>query len=342
MKLLDWMQHKFRQTNNEPLTEFPPRNICSYLTRQPSFDDLQYYPKSHSYAKAPSNTQREKQFRKSFACIETARVDNQQAEEESTAAFSEIFHGFLAIGTLATENVTIEPVTPTFGTSIENNMGRQNEATENELKFINDGLEEVLEPEEEDDGAENDTNEKIVCRLQDYLFDSVIGMPETETETKKRRTSLEELFRRTKVAEEMAEAKSNKLEKKKDKETEKSAFNLMKKILKGKTFHLSSSRSTADKKPRKILQLFHKKIHPEGRPDVLKSEDHYKHVTNEEYNKNQSLSEDIILFPKMDTYKKGPNCIKSSMAHFACCMSDSDGNKECWIKSDSEYLVLEL
>ncbi|KAL8258431.1 hypothetical protein R6Q59_030472 [Mikania micrantha] len=329
MKLLDWMQHKFRHTNNEPSTEFASRNSCSCLPGQPLLDDIQYYPKSHYYAKASSKTQREGQFRKSFTCIETAKHTAAAAEEEESAAvFSELFHGFLAIGTLAAETVTNEPKTPTFATFVENNMEKETEARENELKLINDELEKVLEPEGKENGSEYNENESGVCPLQDYLFGSVIELPDTIAvkKEKEHRTSLGELFQRTKIVEDITGGKINKTEKLKEKETEKSAVCLMKKILKGRSHYSSSKHSTTDKKPRKILQMFHRKVHPEGLAVEPKSENHLKHVTqsnfvDEHKNRNQMLSEDIELFPMVN---------------------DSDGNRECWIKSDADYLVLEL
>nr|QIG55754.1 LAZY2 [Chrysanthemum x morifolium] len=351
MKLLDWMQHKFRQANNEHLTEFAPRNSCAYLTGQPSHDDLQYYPKSHYHAKAPNTTQTGGQFRKSFACMESARADNKQIEEESAADFSGLFHGFLAIGTLATETVTNEPAT-TFATSVENIMEKETEATENELKLINNELEKFLESEGKDDRTatitlddkpseeiNNNENGQSVCPLQDYLFSSVVGLPETTTTKKEHRTSLGELFK-TKMVDESG-AKGNKVQKQKEKETEKSAVQLMKKILKGKTLYPSSKRSTADKKPRKILQMFNRKVHPECVPVAPESDNHL----NEEYkisNQDEMLSEYITLYPTTGILKSSANCTKSHTPHSSCRMNDSDGNKECSIKSDEEFLVLEL
>nr|GEX52815.1 protein LAZY 1-like [Tanacetum cinerariifolium] len=266
------MQHKFRQANNEHLTEIAPRNSCAYLTGQPSHDDLQYYPKSHYHAKAPNTTQTGRQFRKSFACIESARADNKQTEEESAAAFSGLFHGFLAIGTLATETVTNEPAAPTFATS-------------------------------------------------------------------EHRTSLGELFK-TKLVDETI-AKGNKVQKQKEKETEKSAVQLMKKILKGKTLCSSSKRSTADKKPRKLLQMFHRKVHPECVPVAPESDNHLNEE-NKSSNQDEMLSEYITLYPTTGILKSSANCTKSHTPHPSCRMNDSDRNRECWIKSDDEFLVLEL
>ncbi|KAJ0717772.1 putative protein LAZY1 [Helianthus annuus] len=210
------------------------------------------------------------------------------------------------------------------------------EAMENELKLINDELEKVLEPEGKENAA-------VVCPLQDYLFGSVIELSETVTvkKEKEHRTSLGELFQRTKTVEEVTTGgKVNKTEKIKEKETEKSAVCLMKKILKGRTHYSSSKHSSADKRPRKILQMFHRKVHPEGVAVEPKSENHLKHATEghfvqEHKNKNQMLFEDDKLFPMVDASKKGANCTISHMPS-DCCMTDSDGNRECWINSDAD------
>lgn len=99
-----------------------------------------------------SKTQRDNHLRKSFAGLEAAaRADHYDLEEESSAALSELFHGFLAIGTLGTDPLLDDPSTPTFSISVENIAEKDTEVTENELKLINDELEKVLGAEAKDD-----------------------------------------------------------------------------------------------------------------------------------------------------------------------------------------------
>ncbi|CAL5401956.1 unnamed protein product [Camellia sinensis] len=70
-------------------------------------------------------------------------------------------------------------------------------------------------------------------------------LPETTTVVKKEhRTSLGELFQRTKIAEENYVAKSERGEKRTEKVTDKSAIHLMKKMLKKRMVHGSSRSST--------------------------------------------------------------------------------------------------
>lgn len=252
-------------------------NACSCLTGQPSLDDQQYYPKPSYGAKPFRQGQREHQLRNSFAGLEAARVEEEDYEDQETsAALSELFHGFLAIGTLGSESNVNDPSTPTFGISVENITEKETEVTENELKLINDELEKVLgaEANKEDgcnessgrnshvsngrsshgstitlsgkplEGSDNNGNGFTVCPLQGYLFGSAIELSETTTVAKKEhRTSLGELFQRTKVAEENPNSgsKYEREEKRTDKEADKSAVQLMKKMLKKKTLHASRS-----------------------------------------------------------------------------------------------------
>ncbi|CAL5359924.1 unnamed protein product [Camellia sinensis] len=91
------------------------------------------------------------------------------------------------------------------------------------------------------EGTETSGNGTTICPLQGYLFGSAIELPETTTVVKKEhRTSLGELFQRTKIAEENYVAKSERGEKR----TDKSAIHLMKKMLKKRMVHGSSRSST--------------------------------------------------------------------------------------------------
>ncbi|KAI3811154.1 hypothetical protein L1987_20871 [Smallanthus sonchifolius] len=88
--------------------------------------------------------------------------------------------------TLAKETVTNEPATPTFATYFEYNVGNETEAKENELKLIADELEKVLESIRKENEDENNEIGAAVCPLQDYLFGSVIELPEPVTVKKEK------------------------------------------------------------------------------------------------------------------------------------------------------------
>lgn len=240
-------------------------NACNCLIGQPSLDDQQSYTKPNYGTRTFRQAQKE-HLRKSFAGLEAARVEEEEEyyEEEASSAISELFNGFLAIGTLGSEPVNTDPSTPTFAISVENITEKETEVTENELKLINDELEKVLAEDCCNDSSGRNSyvsagrsshgstitlsgkpvegrDSNAVCPLQGYLFGSAIELSETTPVAKKEhRTSLGELFQKTKLAEENSGFKFEREEKRPEKEADKSAMNLMKKILKKKMLHASS------------------------------------------------------------------------------------------------------
>nr|GFC43291.1 protein LAZY 1-like [Tanacetum cinerariifolium] len=93
-------------------------NSCTCLMGPPSLDDYEYYPKSNYYAKPP-NKGRENQHHRSFACLEAVTKNDEYTQEQPSAELSKLFHGFLAIGTLRTDQVSSGAATPTISTSNE-------------------------------------------------------------------------------------------------------------------------------------------------------------------------------------------------------------------------------
>lgn len=238
---------------------------------------------TRSFKQAPKDHHLRKSFT-GLEAAAIVEEDIQDYGEETSAAISEaLFHGFLAIGTLgAAEQVAINdiPSTPTFAISVENITEKETEVTENDLKLINDELEKVLGADVlKDDGCnfssgrnshvstgrsshgstitlggkpiegpdQTNGNGNAVCPLQGYLFGSAIEMSETTPVAKKEhRTSLGELFQMTKMAEEnYSGTKCDRdQERRSEKEADKSAMHLMKKLLKKKMLHASSRTST--------------------------------------------------------------------------------------------------
>ncbi|KAL3500994.1 hypothetical protein ACH5RR_035443 [Cinchona calisaya] len=391
MKLLGWMHRKFWQNSNEPFKDFS--------IGQPSLDDLQY-PKPNYFTKPLIRGQRDNQLRKSFASLDTPRGDEDDLEEDTSAALSELFHGFLAIGTLGTEPVINDPSTPTFSISVENIMEKETEVTENELKLINDELEKVLGADESCnlssgrnshastgrnshvstgrsshcstvtiggkpiESAENNGNGTIVCPLQGYLLGTAIGLPETTpTAKKEHRISLGELFQKTKLTEENSGAKPDREERKPDKETDKSTVFLVKKMLKKKILHASSRNSmtasggttdsaSAETKLHKILHIFHRKIHPESSTAAQKSNKPTQVGVRSDvtYRRpyiiggSEPSDEDIIITPYQALSKEQLRRFKSQSNPPQLSVNGGNpfGTGEHWIKTDSDYLVLEL
>lgn len=182
---------------------------------------------------------------------------------------SDLFHGFLAIGTLGSN----EPSTPTFGVSSENMTDEEAEVTKIDLKLINDELEKFLEAEAKDEGSiespsrnshvsivtlcvkpmeasvVEESGKMMVCPLQGYLFGSSIELPETRlAEVKKEKASLDELFQRAKIADECATLDDEKGETQ-AKGTNKSAMHLVKKMLRKLQASSRSTCATSSKGP---------------------------------------------------------------------------------------------
>ncbi|KAG8365858.1 hypothetical protein BUALT_Bualt17G0015600 [Buddleja alternifolia] len=379
MKLLGWVHRKFRQNSSET-----PKDCSIGFTGQPSLEDLQCYPRGSYFSKPFSKSQKDNYLRNSFASLEAARVEEDDLDEEREAALTELFHGFLAIGTLGNEANTTYPATPTFSISVDNIAAKETEITENELKLINDELEKVLGAEGRDENcnvssgrtshastgrishcstitlsgkptesAEIYGNGAITCPLQSYLLGSAIGQPDTPPPVRKeQRTSLGELFQKTKLAEENGGTKSERVEKKIDKETDKSTIHLMKKMLKKRIIHASSKNSaaasggtidsgTAETKLHKIRHIFNRKVHPENstsKPTKNEIKNNNTHVAAS-YD-GRSSAEDIIIYPQRAISKESAESYKNQ-SHLTKSSGDTSGN-ECWVKTDADYLVLEL
>lgn len=367
MKLLGWMHRKFRQTGGEPLKDLVIGNPCNCLSGQRSIDDQEYYQHTNYGVKPARHGQQENRLRKSFASLEVARAEYEnRQQEEFLVGEPQLFPGFLAIGTLGSDTPLSDPSTPTFDNSVDYITEKETEMTENELRLINDELEKVLVAEAKEDSSNdssgrssqvsmgrsshgstitlsgkpilegqetNNGSTNTVYPLQGYLFGSAIELSETTAAVKKEhRTSLGELFQRSKLTEDVHELKP-------EREERHTAMNLMKKKLKKKmllpsrsstaTVGMNVDSTSAETKLQKILQMFHRKVHPESSASTKKTEKKQqkesKKKTNQESKKKNRDQE---------LHNKPPQ--------FKLAGSESNGNRECWIKTDADYLVLEL
>ncbi|TKY64932.1 hypothetical protein E2542_SST07783 [Spatholobus suberectus] len=356
MKLLGWMHRKFRQNSSEPFKDLVIGNSCNCLSGQSSLDDEQNFQKPNLGIKLSRHSQKGHNLRNSFAGLEAARVDEDYE--------GEFFPGFLAIGTLGSEQVS-DPSTPTFPISVESITEKEDEVTENDLKLINDELEKVLGAETKDDvsldssrrtshvstgrsshvsagrsshvsiitlsgkpieGTEPNGNGAAICPLQGYLFGTAIELSETTAAAKKEhRTSLGELFQRSKSAEENFNAKCEKEDKRTEKEVDKSAMNLMKEKLKKRMLHAYSKNSTsisggpidsasAETKLNKILHMFRKKVHPESSTAAQKSAKHHKNQKKKKTINDGGYNKSDLVHPE----------------------EDSSVNREYWIRTDAD------
>jgi len=214
------------------------------------------YPKSHHYVSSSSKEQPQKLF----AYLDAASADGEHVEDKPSVSLSELFHGFHMFKIHGKDLVA----TPKFATSIENIMQNETRTTEDELNLVKKKLEKMLSAERKEydhnhtswtwtyaqknrhkSQATNNENEATANPLEYYVFGSELELPET-TIVKDHRSSLWELFQKTKKAE------SN-IGTNKEKKTDKSSVHLMKKIPKRRIFHPPSQCSTsADEKLHKV------------------------------------------------------------------------------------------
>uniref|UniRef100_A0A803L1B1 Uncharacterized protein n=1 Tax=Chenopodium quinoa TaxID=63459 RepID=A0A803L1B1_CHEQI len=340
-KLLTWMHRKFRQGNGETPKEFP--------LGQQFLDDPHFYQKQNQG----------KQRRASFTSVETRNFAEYERKASSADEFPEYFEGFLAIGTFGVADAVIpEPETPTFEVSFDKLAEGEAEVTENELRLINDELERVLASEAKDDGWTDSSGRNshvsngrishastitlsgkpleipestggtgsnlMYCPLQEYLLGSAVEVPEKATVPKKEnRTSLGELFERHK-AEETSDVKNS-----------------------SASTRGPAESGSAETKLCKILQKFHKKVHPECLISTEKSNKMHKNGIKDMMPSNAGYFKDEHTFPDENntafSQKAGQNGYMlsrrsiSNPTQYTEDGSDSNGSRECWIKTDADY-----
>ncbi|XP_058768372.1 protein LAZY 1-like [Vicia villosa] len=354
MKLFQWVHRKLRQ-NIDPVKDFTLGNPCApRLTVQLTVDS-QYSQTKSSFSSI------------NHSCFLKPRYQESQTswgrEEETSAAISELFEGFLTIGTLGAEAVTNEPATPTFATPLENLPKK--DVMETELKLISYELEKFLEAEEEcfnessrknslsnitlsrkeTDGSDaEEYGNEAVCPLQGYLLGSSFKIIE-KVEVTEEWASLAELFQRTKTTKE--ECTETGVKEKQVKQAQKSAMHIMKNMWK-KVYSSSKSCSTAgnivdstttNAKLRKVPRKFHRKVYPK---DTINAKSVTKsHKDDNEGTRNPDPGRKFNTDNKSKKWSKHCETIWNPSQDGLSC-DGSTGNNEHWIKTDAEYLVLEL
>ncbi|KAE9584451.1 hypothetical protein Lalb_Chr00c01g0403751 [Lupinus albus] len=359
MKLFQWVHRKLRQNDTDPFKDFP-------LVKP--LHDNQY-----SYTRASFSSINQFSFltQTSYSGLDNNR-DQYKQQEETPAAISELFEGFLTIGTLDSGTFTNEPATPTFLMPFENGKV---EVSENDLKLVSYELEKFLVAEKESlfessrrnsqvstislsgkqiDGSEAEDYGTSLCPLQGYLLGSSIELPET-IEVRKERASLAELFNKTKTTT-TYDTETGLIAETQVKQTHKSAIQIMKKMLKkvqgsSKSCNKSGDdvvSSSTNKKLQKILRVFHRKVYPdnsENAEDYIKShKDKINTVPSEifnEYDNGDPTDPEKIRRFDSDTNSRKWSQHCKPLQHGVSC-SNSSGNNEHWIKTDADYLVLEL
>ncbi|XP_047163608.1 protein LAZY 1-like [Vigna umbellata] len=376
MKFFQWVHRKHRQNSIEPFKDFTFGNPSTCLTVKPTLDNQYSHTKPcFSSINQPNFSKSHNQENQiSYSGLVDSREDRSQ--EETTAICSQLFEGFLTIGTLGTETETNEPGTPTFAEPSGNIPMGSEKVTENELKLITYELEKFLEAEREEsfhdssgrnsyvstitlcgkeiDGPKaEDYRNKAVCPLQGYLLGSSFELPETKQVSKKR-ASLAELLYRTKATSQDCTETGIRGETH-VKETHKSAVrHIMRKVLKkvcSSSKSCNTSRKDADsastnKKLHKALRLFHRKVYPEspinGKDCIKSHKDEIQYVSHKffhEYDNRKSTNPDNGKKFHPDTKSREwsqQRMINWNQPQLGQICSSSTGNNEHWIRTDAE------
>ncbi|XP_026385431.1 protein LAZY 1-like isoform X1 [Papaver somniferum] len=206
--------------------------------------------------------------------------------------------------------------------------------------------------------------------LQGYLFGSPVDLPAETTigSRKEHRPSLGELFQINKLGE--VKKNDNCKEDYHKRHTAGENYKSIKKFLKWRSLKSSTPTAasvSAENKLQKLLQMFSRKVHPESSAATQRSQKTHKNETKNNTSKAPSYSsnyyqgnnaarvvtnEDIMLFPTQShqTQREGTITRDHILSHdnhsnsppFEVNRSGSSGNREYWIKTDADYLVLEL
>ncbi|KAL1539895.1 protein LAZY 1-like isoform X1 [Salvia divinorum] len=282
MTFLGWMHRKLTQNSMEPMKNSIIGNPCACFSVQTFFDEKNYYVE-------PTKNHSENSFHKS-----TDKFGSDEVERLFQEELFEPFE-FLAIGTFGMGLHGTEPPTPTLPMPSEDLTDHRIEITENDLQLINYELEKFLEAEDKELANETSgrssqasiitlSNKPIEGEdsdgltfftdfpLQNYLLANSVEAVETNNETGKGKTTLEDLFRRNNIAQNDP-AREFKGAEQRSRKRNVTCF--MKKVV--KKFHSSSSTATSKdgdavpismkKKLSKALKMLQRKVHPEDMTD---------------------------------------------------------------------------
>ncbi|CAA3027653.1 Hypothetical predicted protein [Olea europaea subsp. europaea] len=278
--------------------------------------------------------------------------------------------GFLAIGTFGMELLNTDPPTPRFIVPDMNVTNEETEITNNDLKLINYELEKFLEAEAKEiandsserssqasiitlsnkqiEGGDSEGTNTVPCPLQNYLFGSLTELAGTGVEAKKERTSLGELFKRNLLHDDP----SRKYEESEKEARGRYVKRFMKKMVKNS--HSATSSSTLSskgdaaesisikRKLSKALKVFCTKVYPEemtAKQFINLQKGKNKNIFHEGGHKigggndNKKLAQVANIKNEKNTAKLFSNGVGKSA---------SAVNRERWIKTDTDFLVLEL
>ncbi|OWM71417.1 hypothetical protein CDL15_Pgr005604 [Punica granatum] len=239
------MHRKLRDNTIEPLKDLSIGSYCTCLSAQQLQEEQDSHIKPDLGSRYGSRHAKQEYY------------ETPLDAQETSAEIPDLFHGFLAIGTLgSSEAPTItDPPTPTFPVSLDDITEKiNNEVTADDLKLINEELEKFIEAESEEEAYNGTSRNSYVsvitlietpaCPLQGYLFGSTVELPEMRAVDKRnKKVSLGQLFEETKQEDwvHMEKPETGNMQ---GKAVGKSSKGLVKKVL--KKLSASSSRSSDD------------------------------------------------------------------------------------------------
>ncbi|XP_038989301.1 protein LAZY 1 isoform X2 [Phoenix dactylifera] len=369
MKLLGWMHRKLRQNSGDGFKDLPGGGTCNCLSGRPSLEE-EHNRRRHQLNAFPSRSLRLP------AAVEFVEEGGgggggrEQAVEDLFGGLLAI--GTLGIGTgpIEEEETAVEEeeeaATPGFGAgaTVEAITEKQAEATtETDLMVVSAELEKVLAAEtEKATAAAGGGGDRLssarpshvsagssACPLQGFLFGSPIEIAETAPAAagrRERRASLGELFMRSRMAEEgggkreETTAAGGGVTAIGDGDGRSTAgMHLMKKLKRRGSRGLGGGpgeASAAETPFQKILQIFHRKVHPENSVAAKKTARSGK--KNGGGNDFHGCGGAAIAASKSICRKEGtPNFKSCSNAPpLAISGSGSNANREHWIKTDAD------